>query len=137
MTAKDSSSLAGPRKSGEPTLAARKRLRSAATLTCPSSVRIAQAQAVGPCTSTPFGSAIPPRRTLSSAMPEGYPAASGRRCPTQRRLELLGRGATRDGPAVELHRGHDLANGRGREQLVRVVQVPARERSFLDRPRGE
>ena len=40
----------------------------------PSSRRIAQAHAVGPCTSTPFGRAMPPSRTFSSLMPrEGSP----------------------------------------------------------------
>ena len=69
MTANDSSSRAGPRSSGDSTLAARNRLRSAATLICPSSVRIAQAQAFGPCTSTPLGRAMPPSRTFASLIP--------------------------------------------------------------------
>ena len=39
--------------------------RATATLSSPSSVRTAHAHAVGPWTSTPFGSAIPPSRILS------------------------------------------------------------------------
>ena len=41
------------------------RLRSAATFSDPSGRRTAHAQVVGPCTSTPFRSAIPPRRSFS------------------------------------------------------------------------
>ena len=63
------------------------RLRSAATFSSPSSVRTAQAHDVGPCTSTPFASAIPPRRILSAIAcqgsrrrpPRAAPAAAERR----------------------------------------------------------
>ena len=65
-SANASASRAGPRSSGFVTLeAARRRLRRATTFSSPSSVRMAHAQAVGPCTSTPFASAMPPSRTLS------------------------------------------------------------------------
>ena len=46
--------------------AARTRFRSDTTFSSPDGVRTAHAHAVGPCTSTPFASAIPPRRTFSS-----------------------------------------------------------------------
>jgi hypothetical protein len=68
MTAKASSSRAGPRSNGRETLAARKRFFSAATFSSPFGSRIAQAHALGPCTSTPFASAIPPRRSFSSGI---------------------------------------------------------------------
>ena len=64
MTAKDSASRTGPRKNGCWILDASNRLRALATLISPESVRIAQAQEVGPCTSTPLTSAIPPKRIL-------------------------------------------------------------------------
>ncbi len=75
-----SSSLAGPRRSGLVTSAARRRFRPEATFSSPSSVRTATAQAVGPCTSTPFWSAIPPSRIFSSASAiarRAYPATPG------------------------------------------------------------
>jgi hypothetical protein len=67
-----SSSRAGPRRSGLVTSLPRSRLRPEATFSSPSSVRTATAQAVGPCTSTPFCSAIPPSRTFSAAMSRAY-----------------------------------------------------------------
>ncbi len=63
-TSNDSSSLTGPRRSG--CSAESTRLRPDATLSRPSSVRTAHAQDVGPCTSTPFSSAIPPSRIFFS-----------------------------------------------------------------------
>src|SRR5436305_3711337 len=42
-----------------------RRLRADATSIRPSSCRIAHAHACGPCTSTPFGSAMPPSRIFS------------------------------------------------------------------------
>ena len=64
MTANDSASRSGPRRNGCWIPAASTRLRAEATLISPSGVRIAQAQDVGPWTSTPFESAMPPRRTF-------------------------------------------------------------------------
>ena len=75
-------------------------------------VRTAQAHARGPCTSTPFASAIPPSRTLSSltawSVAGARPAAARRRAgaPVADRLP------------VERDDGHDLADRRGRERLV-------------------
>ncbi len=66
MTANDSASLSGPRTNGCWIPGANSRFRAEATLISPSSVRTAHAQAVGPWTSTPFESAIPPRRTFCS-----------------------------------------------------------------------
>src|SRR5207253_5016622 len=54
------------RRSGDRTRLARTRLYSAATFSSPSRVRIAQAHALGPCTSTPLRRAMPPRRIFSS-----------------------------------------------------------------------
>src|SRR5581483_9931825 len=63
-----SRSRAGPRRSGLVTSAPRTTFLPDATLSSPSGVRTATAQAVGPWTSTPFWSAIPPRRSFSSLM---------------------------------------------------------------------
>ena len=64
IIANDSASRSGPRRNGVWTPGANRRLRADATLISPDGVRIAHAHAVGPCTSTPFESAIPPRRIL-------------------------------------------------------------------------
>ena len=63
-----SASRAGPRSSGCSTSEARNRFASATIFTSPARVRTAHAQAVGPWTSTPLESAIPPSRILSSAI---------------------------------------------------------------------
>ena len=70
-TATASSSFAGPRSSGGVRSSVRKRLRSAATSSVPSGRRIAHAHAVGPCTSTPFASAIPPSLIFSAIVEKG------------------------------------------------------------------
>jgi len=54
------------------------RFGSAATFTVPSSALIAHAQAVGPWTSTPFASAIPPSLSFSSIGAKGSRAGRGR-----------------------------------------------------------
>src|SRR5690242_1367321 len=64
-TAKASTRRAGPRSNGTLMRDPISRFLSAAIFSLPSSVRTAHAQAVGPCTSTPFPRAIPPRRSLS------------------------------------------------------------------------
>ena len=68
-TAIASSSFSGPRSNGGVRSSLTKRLRSAATSIVPSGRRIAQPHEVGPCTSTPFGSAIPPSLSLSAMAP--------------------------------------------------------------------
>ena len=117
---------------------AKSRLRPDATLTSPSSLRTAHAHAVGPCTSTPFASAIPPRRILSArSQPWSERSLGG--LASQRGLQLVGRRAAADRPAVERGHGHHLAHGRRRERLVarrrgaRARSAPARRRS---RPRA-
>src|SRR5512133_237499 len=70
-----SASRAGPRRNGRSTSAARKRLRAETTFSSPSRVLTAQAHAVGPCTSTPFASAIPPSRIFSSGIGGSLPLA--------------------------------------------------------------
>ena len=57
---------AGPRRSGLSILFATSHFGRAATFSVPSGRRTAHAQAVGPCTSTPLRSAIPPRRSFSA-----------------------------------------------------------------------
>src|SRR5947209_2892121 len=79
MIAIASSRRAGPRSNGRSISAARKRLRAEATFSSPSSVRIAHAQALGPCTRTPFASAIPPSRIFSSAIAQSVAVRSGSR----------------------------------------------------------
>ena len=63
-----SASRAGPRRIGFLIRDACRRLRADATSILPSSCRIAHAHECGPCTSTPFGSAIPPSRIFSLAI---------------------------------------------------------------------
>ena len=61
-TSSASSSLAGPRTTGP--FHGNSRLRPLATSISPPSVRTAAAHDVGPWTSTPFASAMPPRRSF-------------------------------------------------------------------------
>src|SRR5207237_3399408 len=77
-TAIASASRAGPRRNGMVTLEARNGLAADATSIRPSSLRIAHAHEVGPCTSTPFGRAIPPNRIFSSGMAAPPPAKPAR-----------------------------------------------------------
>jgi hypothetical protein len=71
-TANASSRRAGPRSRGCFTSAARIFLYADSTRTSPSGNRTAHAHELGPWTSTPFASAIPPRRSFSSGMSRGY-----------------------------------------------------------------
>ena len=89
------------------------RLRSAATFSVPSGRRTAHAHEVGPCTSTPFRSAIPPRRSFSSAIAFSVAPLS-----SKRRLERRGGLAARDRLAVQLDDRHQLAHRRRRERLL-------------------
>ena len=68
MIAIASSRRTGPRRSGLSTLLAARACAGQRPSARPSSVRIAHAHDVGPCTSTPLARAIPPSRTFSSAM---------------------------------------------------------------------
>ena len=68
-SAKASSSRIGPRSNGLVTPAPRTLFLPEATRSSPWPVRTATAHEVGPWTSTPFCSAMPPRRTLSCCPP--------------------------------------------------------------------
>src|SRR3989454_4162409 len=120
MIAMASSRRTGPRSSGLSTLLARRRLRWAATFSCPSSVRIAQAQAVGPCTSTPFASAIPPSRSFSSV--------TRSRLSTQSRIPQIGAaGSGQHGLRGVPHEAHRELQVLDRDALVRRVDQAGRQ----------
>src|SRR5437899_4418104 len=126
---------AGPRRSGLLIRDAWMRFRAETTSICPSSSRIAHAQTCGPCTSTPFGRAMPPSRIVSSAIvPKGSGSAQNRvrrvAKPTDRELEVG------DGNALisrmderRSHLGRQLARrgeeavGDGAERLAQPVTV--------------
>ena len=86
----------------------------------PCAVRTAAAQCVGPCTSSPLRSAIPPRRSFSvgSVMPAASSAARGRSSPRSR-----GRGRRsarrRRGSAARSRTGSGGAAGRTRRRRSR------------------
>src|SRR5882724_9753310 len=123
-TASASAKRAGPRRNGAFTFAARKRLYSAATWIFPSSPRIAQAHEDGPCTSTPLGRAMPPRRIVSSLLS----SLIGCRVPrsrTQPELESRRRGAgvaAAHRPAVHGDDGCHFPHRGGEEDLARPEQ---------------
>src|SRR5579884_1800312 len=132
-----SASRAGPRRRGFWILAACRRFRAEATSICPSPCRIAHAQACGPCTSTPFGSAIPPSRIFSSAIARrvvAEPLAEDRFCgvakPADGEIEvgdrdpLVGGVDERRGNLRrQLARGGEEAVGDGAEGLAQPVAV--------------
>ena len=107
-TSSDSSSCAGPRRSGR--LARRARACApGGDLHVAAGVRTAHAHEVGPCTSTPFASAIPPSRTFFSAIVDRLATASrptarhgagsrrrarGRRSPLRSSAEWMSRAAS-------------------------------------------
>ena len=137
-SANASASRSGPRSTGVVTEAPKRGLRPEATWSVPSASRTAQPQAVGPCTSTPFCSAIPPSRIVSIAErvapASARPRSSARsRELAQRLLELVRRRAALERAAVELDQRHDLADGRRRERLLRGEQRLERVRALLDR----
>src|SRR5262249_35693571 len=143
--ANDSTSLAGPRSSGVRSEDPTTRLRSATTFRRPSEVRTAQAHEVGPCTSTPFTRAIPPRRIFSSLLRSGCspcggdPLPGGRGARAKRGLERsrgLAGGAGSYGLSVELDDGDDLADRRRGEGLLRAREMVERVGALLDAVAG-
>ena len=64
-SANASARRSGPRRNGVVTFGASRGFSPEATFSVPSGRRTAQPHAVGPCTSTPFWRAIPPRRSFS------------------------------------------------------------------------
>src|SRR5262245_40344505 len=132
---------AGPRRSGARSDEPIRRLGSATTFRLPSGRRTAQAHEVGPCTSTPFTSAIPPSRILSSGIETGDPCLGGiplrmGGCAGPKRgLERprCGAGpAVTDGSQVHLDDGQHLAYRGRREGLVRAGEMLERVGALLD-----
>src|SRR4029077_7016577 len=106
-------------------------LRPEAILISPSSVRTAQAQAVGPCPSTPFRSALPPRRILSAISSRVVVGNL-----LEQRLQPRGGVATAELAAGDGDERHDLPHRRARERLIGSKEVREGERPLLDAVTG-
>ena len=101
-SAKASARRNGPRTNGAWTPGAKRGFAPEATFTVPSDARTAQPHAVGPCTSTPFARAMPPEAQLL------HRSESRGRRPPERRLKLVGGGATAEDMAVDSYHGEHL-----------------------------
>ena len=138
-SASASASRAGPRSSGLVTRVARKRFSADATSISPSALRIAHAQELGPCTSTPFGESHAAEADLLVAhRSRGYPAAD--------RSARCSDSAAGPGLPSPIARHRSPTTGitsrieEVEKRLVRGKQPVQRERALLDavaRIRGE
>src|SRR5947208_5691169 len=126
---------AGPRRTGLSIRDAWSRFRAEATSILPSSFRIAHAHECGPCTSTPFGRAMPPSLIFSFAI-AAKGSGSGEDCvrrvaqPADAELEvgdrdpLVGGMDERRGDfGSQLARPREASVGHGAERLAQPVAV--------------
>src|SRR6266487_2932265 len=113
---------------------AKRGLRPDATRRAPSWSRTAHPHDVGPWTRTPFWSAMPPSRTVSTnERVAARWAGSARLCEgAQRPLQNVGGGPATERASVELDDGHELPDGGGREHLLGAEHLGERVDALLD-----
>ena len=132
-TASASPTRAGTRSRGDCTSLERNVFSADATFTLPSSVRIAHAQACGPCTSTPFASAMPPSLIFSSPVTSRSRGAAGDPLRSRRTAQLSGGVNEEPRPELEIvHRG-TLVRGMDEPRGEIRVHGPHREEAVRDR----